>query len=417
MSDPCLSPSHLLRYADALTLLLAHATPHPVEEIPAAQAGGRVLAADVVARAPLPGFDNAAMDGYAVHGDPQTLTAGSILTIAGTVVAGDAPPTHAAQAWEIMTGAPLPPSTDTIVPVERTERLDARHVRLREDVRPGQHLRRQGSDLQGGECFARAGRRVDATLQMLLAAQSIAAIAVRARPRVAILSTGNELIADPDAALSPGQIRAANGPYLAAALRDAGAQVVAHHTLGDAPDLFAARLADVAAAADLVLTTGAVSAGIHDFIPQALRDAGARVLFHKTAIRPGKPLLAARLPGGALVLGLPGNPVATAVGFRFFGVPLLRAWQGLDAERPLRARLAAQCQGRSGFRQFLKARVDHDADGQLRVQVLGGQEAFRIGALLDANAWAVIDEDAGLLPAGAVIDVTPRNAGGHWSFN
>jgi molybdopterin molybdotransferase len=173
----------------------------------------------------------------------------------------------------------------------------------------------------------------------------------------------------------------------------------------------------VATEADLVLTTGAVSAGIHDFIPQALRDAGARVLFHKTAIRPGKPLLGARLPGGALVLGLPGNPVATAVGFRFFAVPLLRAWQGLGEERPLRARLAAPCQGRSGFRQFLKARVDHDADGQLRVQVLGGQEAFRIGALLDANAWAVIDEDAGLLPAGAVIDVTSRDAGGHWRFD
>jgi molybdopterin molybdotransferase len=417
VSDPCLSPAHLLRYREALARLRTDALPLPAEDVAAERSAGRVLAADVIARTALPGFDNAAMDGYALHGDPQTLRAGSILTIAGTVVAGDAPPQYAAQAWEIMTGAPLPPDTDTIVPVEHTERLDARRVHLRQDVRPGQHLRRQGSDMQVGECFAQAGRRVDATLQMLLAAQGIATMSVRARPRVAILSTGNELVADPHAPLAPGQIRASNGPYLAAALHDAGARLIAHHTLGDAPDAFAARLRQVADEADLVLTTGAVSAGIHDFIPQALRDAGATVLFHKTAIRPGKPLLAAQLPGGALVLGLPGNPVATDVGFRFFAVPLLRAWQGLIDERPLRARLTADCQGRSGFRQFLKARVDHDADGQLRVQVLTGQEAFRIGALLQANAWAVIDEDAGLLPTGTPIEVVPRDAGGRWRFD
>ncbi|SEL61496.1 molybdopterin molybdochelatase [Pseudoxanthomonas sp. GM95] len=406
-----------MRHADALARLLAAAPALSSEQCAAPEAGGRVLAEDLVALAPLPGFDNAAMDGFALHADGQPLRAGSVIAIAGTVAAGDAPPDHVAPAWEIMTGAPLPPGTDTIVPVEHTERLDALHLRLREDVRPGQHLRHQGSDLQPGERLARAGQRIDATLQMLLAAQGIARVQVCARPRVAILSTGKELVDDAETALRPGQLRASNGPYLAAALEDVGACVVAHHTLGDDPEAFITRLEQVATGADLVLTTGAVSAGIHDFIPQALRSVGATPLFHKTAIRPGKPLLAARLPSGVLVLGLPGNPVATAVGFRFFGVPLLRAWLGLPPEHPLRARLSAACQGRAGFRQFLKARVTHDDAGQLQVQVLTGQESFRIGALLEANAWAVIDEDAGLLPAGAAIDVMPRDAGGAWRLD
>ncbi len=417
MSAPLAQPHGLLHYAEALALLLAQAPGSPVEACSAGDAPGRILAEAVFATAPLPAFDNAAMDGYALRSNGALLAAGSVHPIAGTITAGDAAPAHAAPAWAIMTGAPLPPLADTIAPIERTEPVDARHMRLREDLRPGQHLRRQGSDLQPGDRLASAGQRVDATLAMLLAAQGIAQVPVRARPRVAILSTGNELIDDPHAPLQPGQIRASHGHYLAAALQEAGAQVVAQRTLADVPEVFARHLAEVASCSDLVLTTGAVSAGVHDFIPAALQAAGAQRLFHKTAIRPGKPLLAARLPSGTLVLGLPGNPVATAVGFRFFAVPWLRRQLGLPLERPLRAHLVADCQGRSGLRQFLKARVDHDRDGQLQVQVLSGQESFRIGTLQAANAWAVIEEDAGLLRAGTPVPVLARDAGGRWSFD
>lgn len=416
MSDPCAPAAGLMRYADALARLLADAPGLPAEACAARLAPGRVLAEDVFASSPLPAFDNAAMDGYALRCEGHILPAGSVHAIAGTVSAGDAPPTRAARAWAIMTGAPLPPQADTIVPIERTERVDARHMRLRQDVLPGQHLRRTGTDLQPGERLAARGQRVDATVSMLLAAQGIAEVQVRIQPRVAILSTGNELVDDPRAPLSSGRIRASTGPYLATALAEAGARVVARHTLADLPGVFARTLAEVAAGSDLVLTTGAVSAGVHDFIPAALDALGAQRLFHKTAIRPGKPLLAARLPGGPLVLGLPGNPVATAVGFRFFAVAWLRAQLGLPPERALRARLSAPCPGRAGLRQFLKARVDHDRDGQLQVQVLAGQESFRIGALREANGWALIAEDAGLLEAGTPIEVLPRDAGGRWSF-
>lgn len=416
MADPC-APAGLLRHADALALLLAQAAPLPSEMLAPADALGRVLAQAAVSPGALPPFDNAAMDGYALCSHGQPMRAGSEHAIAGTLVAGDAPPQTHAPAWEIMTGAPLPPGADSVVPFERTERLEAGCMRLREDLRPGQHIRRQGSDVQPGDRIADAGQRIDATGYMLLAALGIAQVSVRRRPRVAIISTGKELVTDVHMPLQPGQIRASNAPYLCAALAEAGAQVIACHTLGDEPKAFTARLAEVAVHADLVLTTGAVSAGVHDFIPAALQAAGARTLFHKIAIRPGKPILGARLPQGPLVLGLPGNPVATAVGLRFFAVPLLRAWQGLGPERPLSARLRADCQGRSGARQFLKARVDHAADGQLQVQMLTGQESFRIGALLEANAWAVIDEDAGLLAAGTPIEVFPRDAGGRWMFD
>jgi len=416
MSDPCAPAPSVLRYEQALSRLLQDAGPLPARTCTREEAFGRILAEDVLAPIALPGFDNAAMDGFALHTDQHVLSAGSEFSISGTIVAGDAPPVTRGVAWEIMTGAPLPPGTDTVVPIEHTERLSAGRMRLTQDIARGRHLRRMGSDVAAGTCVAAAGTQVDATLDMLLAALGITQVSVRPAPRVALLCTGKELVTDPTQALRPGQIRASNGAYLARAVQDAGGHLVAWHTVDDNPAAFARHLDAVASQSDLVLTTGAVSAGVHDFIPEALAAAGARTVFRKAAIRPGKPLLASQLEGGPLVLSLPGNPVASVVGMRFFAVPWLRARQGQAVERPLRARLSAAAQPRTGLRQFLKARVTSDPAGQLQVELLHGQESYRIGALLDANAWAVIDEDATNLPAGTLLAVYPRDAGGRWTL-
>jgi molybdopterin molybdotransferase len=233
---------------------------------------------------------------------------------------------------------------------------------------------------------------------------------------VAILSTGSELVADPSLPLGPGKIRAANAPYLEASLRAFGADVVMSLTLDDDPAIFAAELQRAAVQADLVLSTGAVSMGRHDFVPATLERIGARLLFHKAGIRPGKPLLAAMLPDGPLMIGLPGNPLATAAGFRFFAVPALRAMLGMAPESPLRARLSVASDRRTGFRHFLKARVDHDQDGVLQATLLDGQESFRMAPLLKANAWAVLPREADESPDGAMIDVLPLDPGGKWDF-
>jgi molybdopterin molybdotransferase len=150
-----------------------------------------------------------------------------------------------------------------------------------------------------------------------------------------------------------------------------------------------------------------VSAGALDYVPGAIARLGGEVLFHKVAIRPGKPLLCARLPGGALVFGLPGNPVAAAVGLRFFVAPALRALAGLPPERLARARLAAPVRNRRGLTFFAKAVVTAGADATLAVRVLPGQESFRIAPLVAANGWAIVPEGTEEVPAGTPVAVAP----------
>lgn len=407
----------MITYAEALQLVLGQCRLLERESCLSGDALDRALATPIQAACALPLFDNTAMDGYALASAGGTLNAGSEFRVAGLIAAGaPVPAGSSGAAWEITTGACLPDGFDCVVALENTERLDDGCMRLSTDVRPGQNVRRRGSDIAPGEQIAIAGQRVDPALCMVLAALGAERVDVRRKPRVAILSTGSELVADPSLPLGPGKIRAANAPYLEASLRAFGAGVVMSLTLDDDPAIFTAELQRAAAQADLVLSTGAVSMGRHDFVPASLERIGARLLFHKVAIRPGKPLLAAMLPQGSLMIGLPGNPLATAAGFRFFVVPALRAMLGMAQESPLRARLSASSDRRTGLRHFLKARVDHDMDGLLRVILLDGQESFRMAPLLKANAWAVLPRETDNPARDAMIDVLPLDPGGKWDF-
>jgi molybdopterin molybdotransferase len=241
---------------------------------------------------------------------------------------------------------------------------------------------------------------------MLLAALGVAEVQVAQRPRVAVLCTGRELIDDPAQALAPGQIRNSNGPFLAARLPLAGAEVVHVETVGDDADAFATALRRALdAGAKVIISSGAVSMGRYDFVPQALEQIGAQTLFHKVAIRPGKPLLFARLPGDALMFGLPGNPIAVAVGLRFFVEPALRVMLGLPPEAPLRMPLFNAYSKKPRLRFHLKSRLRIDGEGRLAIEVLDGQESYRIRPLADANAWAVVPADVDALAAGHLVDV------------
>jgi molybdopterin molybdotransferase len=221
-----------------------------------------------------------------------------------------------------------------------------------------------------------------------------------------VLSTGRELVDDLAQPLAPGQIRNSNGPFLAARLPLAGAELAHAETVSDDEAAFIAALRRALdAGAHVVISTGAVSMGRYDFVPQALERLGARVLFHKLAVRPGKPLLFARLPNGALFFGLPGNPIAVAVGLRFFVEPALRAMLGLPRERPLRMPLRGAYAKKPRLRFHLKAQVDIDSQGQLGATVLAGQESYRIRPLAAANAWVVVPIDAEALPAQTLVDV------------
>jgi molybdopterin molybdotransferase len=401
MSQAPLAPDQALR------LILAACAPLPSQEVPVAGAMGRVLAAPVVAPAALPPFDNSAMDGYALAGGVTPLSAGSEWPVEGEQAAGDGTTRAQRGAWEIMTGARLPDGLDRVIPVEQTERLDAPpRVRLLAGVEAGQNVRSAGSDVPAGATVLAAGTPLAPQHLMLLAALGVLGVTVAGRPRVAVLCTGRELVDDPATSLAPGQIRNSNGPFLAERLRSAGAELAHIETVGDEVDAFLAAFARARdAGARVVLSTGAVSMGRYDFVPQALQRLGAETIFHKVAIRPGKPLLFARLPDGTLFFGLPGNPIAVAVGLRFFVEPALRVMLGLPREAPWRVPLAAGYAKKPRLRFHLKARVALDAQGHLSVQVLEGQESYRIRPLAEANAWAVVPVEATELPAGTLVEV------------
>ncbi len=399
---------------EALDIVLDHATRLESEWCPLDQSLGRVLHDDVHAGACLPPFDNAAMDGFALRVGDGGARAGAEFAVDGRLAAGDGVPALIGDgsAIEIMTGACVPASLDAVVPVEQAIVL-ARHadgsacrIRLLGDVAVHQHIRRTGTDVAPGTRIVRAGEPVQPQHLMLFAALGATPVAVTRTPRVAVICTGRELVDDPSRALQPGQIRNGNGPFLAACIAAAGAQCVYRATVGDDADSFIAALeAARQARADVVLSTGAVSMGAHDFVPEALRRAGADIAFHKVRMRPGKPLLFARLAEGMAFFGLPGNPVAAAVGMRFFVEPMLRAMLGMPAQRALQATLAETFEKRAPMTFFLKARLCADASGGLRAEVLPGQESFRVLPLAAANAWAVVPEAAMRLERGATVAV------------
>jgi len=401
----------MIAYSEALQHLMEAAAPLPAERLALHEAAGRILAMDIISGQSLPPFDNSAMDGFALRANGTPFESDTEFVVQGWQAAGDAGAEGGDGAWEIMTGARMPVGLDTVVPIENVEILASEQGRptriaLKSGVKPGQHVRLRGQDVEEGERVLQAGQALDINARTLLHAIGVAEVAVVARPKVAVIATGKELVTEAAQALDSGQIRDSNRPYLIGRLQAAGAEVVWQGTVGDDVAAFDAVLDDaLAAGAKVLISTGAVSAGRYDFIPDALRARGARIVFHKVAIRPGKPLLFAVLPDGALYFGLPGNPVSAAVGQRFFVEPVLRRLLGLAAEPLLQLPLQADVRKPPGLRFHARARVDVDAQGRLSARVLSGQESFRLKSMLQANAWVVLEGEGDLVAAGTPVRV------------
>ncbi|MCK6233271.1 molybdopterin molybdotransferase MoeA [Stenotrophomonas indicatrix] len=401
----------MIAYSEALQHLMEAAAPLPAERLALHEAAGRILATDIISGQSLPPFDNSAMDGFALRANGTPFESDTEFVVQGWQAAGDAGAEGGDGAWEIMTGARMPFGLDTVVPIENVAILASEQGRptriaLKSGVKPGQNVRLSGQDVEEGERVLQAGQALDINARTLLHAIGVAEVAVVARPKVAVIATGKELVTEAAQALDSGQIRDSNRPYLIGRLQAAGAEVVWQGTVGDDVAAFDAVLDDaLAAGAKVLISTGAVSAGRYDFIPDALRARGARIVFHKVAIRPGKPLLFAVLPDGALYFGLPGNPVSAAVGQRFFVEPVLRRLLGLAAEPLLQLPLQADVRKPPGLRFHARARVDVDAQGRLSARVLSGQESFRLKSMLQANAWVVLEGEGDLVAAGTPVRV------------
>ena len=366
---------------------------------------------DVVAGLNLPGFDNSAMDGYAVlAADVERASAGEpvVLPVVGEIAAGQAAPHPLAPgtAMKIMTGAPVPEGADAIVPYENTDRGDV-DVTIVAASEYGQHIRRVGEDVAAGSVIYRAGDQLGPRDISLLAAMGIDAVMVRPRPRVVVISTGSELAEPGYLRESEHQIYDSNSFLLAAACRAAGAQVYRVGRVGDDPDAVKEVITDQLIRADLILTTGGVSQGDYDVIKQVMPELG-RTDFAAVAMQPGKPQGFGLIGEDEVpIIMMPGNPVSAFVSFEVFVRPVLRKMMGSTpyVRTELHCRAAHAMPSIVGKRQFARGHVSVGEDGHRQVSLVGGHGSHLLGDLARANALVVLPEDTDLVGVGDEVSV------------
>ena len=406
----------LIPVAEALSRVLAAADEPLAEEwVALEEAFGRTLSRDVVAARTQPPFANSAMDGYAVRASDVAAPPVS-LKLTGESAAGRAfaGAVGAGEAVRIFTGAPIPEGADTIV-IQEDVRREGERVVVEVAARPGDNIRIVGLDFAAGETLLSAGRRLGPRAVALAAAANHRSLPVRRRPRVAILATGDELVA-PGEPLGPSQIVASNNFFIAGLVEANGGVPLDLGIAIDQPSALAAKILDARdAEADVLVTLGGASVGDYDLVQKALVDAGMQLGFWRIAMRPGKPLMHGRL-GAMRVLGLPGNPTSSAVCGVLFLRPLLRALlgdasAGADPSEP--ARLAAPLPA-NGIRQdYMRATLAHDDDGRWLAAPLPDQDSSLVKTMAQAEALIVRAPGAPAAPAGEacrVIRLEPTGA-------
>ncbi|MFI1017441.1 gephyrin-like molybdotransferase Glp [Streptomyces sp. NPDC020965] len=429
------SSSAIWSVDDHLADILAAIRPLEPIELQLLDAQGCVLVEDITVPVALPPFDNSSMDGYAVRvADVQGATEEfpAVLTVIGDVPAGGGglPTVGPGQAARIMTGAPLPPGAETVVPVEWTDggagggavtemrpagespEGASGEVRVHRPAAAGAHVRSRGSDVRAGDLALARGTVLGPPQIGLLAAIGRGTVRVRPRPRVVVLSTGSELV-QPGESLGEGQIYDSNSFALAAAARDAGALAYRVGAVTDDADTLRATIEDQLIRADLVVTTGGVSVGAYDVVKEALSSVGDEdvpgggIDFRSLAMQPGKPQGFGTIgPEHTPLLALPGNPVSSYVSFELFVRPAIRTLMGLDDihRRSTRAVLSAEkaLTSPSGRRQYLRGVYDAGAG---TVTPVGGAGSHLVAALAQADSLIVVPEDDTSVEPGAELEV------------
>jgi molybdopterin molybdotransferase len=395
---------------EALSRLLAPLEKLPPEQISIEQAVGRVLAEDVAARRTQPPFAVSAMDGYAVRAD-DVRTVPVELRIVAEVPAGAGFGGHVGpgEAARIFTGAPLPAGTDAIVIQEDTER-DGNRVRVRGGAPRGRYVRREGLDFSEGEVLVQAGRRLTARDIGLLAAMNRPWLFVHRRPRVGILSTGDEIVMPGDP-IGPHQIVSSNSLALSAFVAACGGTPVSVGNASDDPEALR-RIAAATQGVDLLVTTGGASVGEHDLVRDALAADGLELDFWQIAMRPGKPLMVGRYRGTPMV-GLPGNPVSTLVCALLFLRPALDWLSGAaPTEEPSpTARLGVALAKNDRRQDYLRSRLSRAPDGNLEVFPFEVQDSSMMRLLAQADCLVVRPPHAPAVAAGATVPIVPFPAG------
>jgi molybdopterin molybdotransferase len=395
--------------AEALARIAAHAAPvGGTERLTPERALGRVLARPVLSRAMAPAFDAAAMDGYAVATRDLAGAGPWCLPVSARVAAGQsAARLLRGTAARIFTGAPVPPGADAVVMQEETARQgDA--VRLSRCPSPGCNIRAAGSDLAAGACVLDRGARIDDRAVAACAAAGADSVEVLRRVRVALLVTGDE-VRQADQPRGAAQIRDVNGPMLRAALQGPQTEIVAIAHGADSRAGLMRQMADLAARADLVITTGGISVGEEDHVKPAFHALGGETLFSGVAIKPGKPVSAGRI-GAAFWLGLPGNPLSAHVTWQVFGLALLRALAGRTDARPAARQVVtgAAIRRKPGRAEYRPARLDGvDGEGREVVRFEEATHSGRVAHLPQADGLMILPAEVAHLPEGARVLFQP----------
>jgi molybdopterin molybdotransferase len=405
----------MIPVAEARQRILAAIAPVGSEQVSIAHAAGRTLALDAVARLTQPPEAVSAMDGYAVRAADVGKVPVTLKVIgaapAGRPFAGSVGP---GEALRIFTGAPLPKGADTIVIQEDTTAegsgANARVV-IKEAAPPGRYVRKAGLDFKAGDALLRAGRVLSPRDVGLCAAMNVPWLAVRRKPRVAILATGDEIV-QPGEALGPGQIVSSNSWALAAFVDANGGEAI---NIGIAPDEKATlkTMAESARGADLLVTTGGASVGDHDLVQSALGEIGLSLDFWKIAMRPGKPLMFGKL-GPTPLLGLPGNPVSSLVCSLLFLAPMLAKFLGRAETEPHRigAKLGADLKANDRREDYLRASLARAGGGGLIATPFPTQDSSMMATLAKADGLIVRAPLAPALKSGDAVDVIPLAAPG-----
>jgi molybdopterin molybdotransferase len=390
----------LLSVDEARARILSHLQPIGTETLPLVECARRVLAADVTAQNNLPSFDNSAMDGFAVIAADLTEASSASprsLKVVADIPAGTSPNVTLApgQVARIMTGAPMPKGADAVIPVEETDFHDRSPgtpapdtVKIYKSPEKGAHVRKQGTDVQTGQPVLQRGHKLRAQDLGMLAMLGVADVPVYCRPRVALLSSGDELI-PVEEPLKPGKIRDSNTYTLAALIVDAGAEVVRLGIAADRRGAVETLLENAAAQkVDMILSSAGVSVGAFDFIKDVVESQG-ELTFWRVNMRPGKPLAFGKFKGIPFI-GLPGNPVSAFVGFEVFVRPSLERLMGLETTiRPrVRVRLAEGISS-DGRESYLRASV-HEEEGVLSAHLAGHQGSGNLLSIVQANALLII---------------------------
>jgi molybdenum cofactor synthesis domain-containing protein len=394
----------VISLVDAQRAVIDACPPLAPVETAITEAVGLVLADDVAAGEDVPPFANSAVDGYAVVA-ADTSASPAEVEVVGELAAGVAPPSTPlarGQAIRIMTGAPLPPGADAVVMVEDSEPLDRARVRFSAAVSPGTSVRSAGDDVRRGEVVFRAGTVVTPAVLGVLASINARTLRTHPRVRVAVMSTGDELVTD-GSPLAPGQIRETNQTMLGPLLAAAGCAVRAYGVVPDDETTLERTLREAAGSADAIVTSGGVSMGDYDVV-KAVLGRIAEMRWMQIAIKPAKPFAFGTIDG-VPVFGLPGNPVSSLVSYEMLARPALR-WMMGHLE-PFRSAIPAVADG--GLRRrpdgkvhLVRVVAEFADDGRLHVQPVSAQGSHQLAATALANALAVVDDGDGIAPGGDV---------------